>query len=365
MCLKLATFHAILILQLVTYLIVLSWKNVACVTSLLLRKKRGTNLCPICGKWHNCAVISKAHMKRKKVQNVTWNIHSLCLTKLWLTTPVIIHTHWCVCAEYVGVNGLARGKKQLLQQMVKNSRAPTTPLSSNEMCIVLLANEWRLNSFPWELNEWLDRKWCTCWFPLPPDNRLSAVWEIGGLVGVRCAPLRDAGWAGRWTCAESSCESFITLYSAQMSQMPGLFRATLSNCDCSPAVISKSHRKWLAAKHAVSEQHCTERIEILVCTRCFWRNKNFYAFLCCNYVFFYLVGSIQFDFCGQYLWHIVRIVFAKIVPLGVQQLVTGAVPSMGDLCTILTPRVHNTTSTYCYLNGTCYYSNVPICTLQG
>ncbi len=122
------------------------------------KKERGTNLCPICGKWHNCAVISKAHMKRKKVQNVTWNIHSLCLTKLWLTTPVIIHTHWCVCAEYVGVNGLARGKKQLLQQMVKNSRAPTTPLSSNEMCIVLLANEWRLNRVSHEswMNDWTE-----------------------------------------------------------------------------------------------------------------------------------------------------------------------------------------------------------------
>lgn len=100
-----------------------------------------------------CAVISKAHMERKKVQNVTWNI----LNKALINYPCD-YTHSLVCVEYVGVNGLARGKKQLLQQMVKNSRAPTTPLSSNEMCIVLLTNEWRLNRVSHEswMNDWTE-----------------------------------------------------------------------------------------------------------------------------------------------------------------------------------------------------------------
>lgn len=34
---------------------------------------------------------------------------------------------------------------------------------------------------------------------LPPtDHRLSALWEVSGLVGLWGSALRDAGWSGRW-----------------------------------------------------------------------------------------------------------------------------------------------------------------------
>ncbi len=87
-------------------------------------------------------------------------IHTLSMLNKALINYPCDYTHSlvCLCAEYVGVNGLARGKQQLLQQTVKNSRAPTTPLSSNEMCIVLLTNEWRLNRVSHEswMNDWTE-----------------------------------------------------------------------------------------------------------------------------------------------------------------------------------------------------------------